>query len=489
MTFKQLLDTAAQYQITENTARANAQSVFVCIRGAHVDGHDLAQNAYRNGCRHFVAEVPLRLPADATVITSPSTRTALAQLACKHYGEPSRRLRVIGITGTKGKTTTALLLHHILNGAGIPCGYIGTNGISVKEGQLQVTANTTPDAVTLQGALRDMVDAGCQAAVVEVSSQALKQERVFGTTFDTTIFTNLSPDHIGPTEHPDLADYAACKQKLFTDYPCQTVLCNIDDPFAGALLSATHAPHRLTCGISARADFSLTNVTPYRDGGVLGICFCVESRNAAPQVCRLPLIGQGNAYNALLAIACAAECFGIPLSRSTTLLETVTVPGRSETICLPNGALAIIDYAHNGVSLRQLLTDLRAYTPKRLLLLIGSVGERTKLRRQEIGAVAGALADLCIFTSDNPGREDPAAIVQDIAAGARTCKIPALQIPDREEAIRQAVDRLQPNDFLVLAGKGHERYQLIGTEKCPFCEKEILLSYAQKKEAESNAFR
>lgn len=480
MTFKELLDIATQYQITENATRAGAKSVFVCIRGAHADGHDFAQNAYQNGCRHFVAEAPLQLPADTTVVTVPCTRVALAQLACAHYDEPSRRLRVIGVTGTKGKTTTALLLRHILNGSGIPCGYIGTNGVSVRDGQLKVTANTTPDAVTLQGALWEMAEAGCQAAVVEVSSQALKQERVLGTVFDTALFTNLSPDHIGPTEHPDLADYAACKQKLFTDYPCQTVLCNTDDPFAGVLLSATHAPRRLTCGTAAHAMYTLQAVRPYRSGGVLGICFSVESRNAA-QICCLPLIGQGNAYNALLAIACAAECFGIPLRRSAALLERVTVPGRSETISLPNGALAIIDYAHNGVSLRQLLTDLRAYAPERLLLLIGSVGERTKLRRQEIGAVAGALADLCIFTSDNPGREDPAAIVRDIAAGATGCATPPLQIPDRAEAIRQAVDRLQPNDFLVLAGKGHERYQLIGTEKRPFCEKEILLSYAQEK--------
>ncbi len=472
MTFDALLAQASRFRMTEQALKADAESVFVCIRGAHADGHDFAPEAYARGCRLFVAEHPLPLPADAETVTVSDTHTALAALACAHAGEPSRELAVIGITGTKGKTTTALLLSHILNSAGVRCGYIGTNGMDTGDGRQSLTANTTPDAVTLQNALREMVTAGCRAVALEVSSQALKLGRVSGTVFDTCIFTNLSPDHIGPSEHPDFADYAACKRKLFTDYPTRAVLCNADDPFSATLLTDTHAPLCVRCSSQAPADWTVRGIEPYRRETELGSRFSVLHAGEKPISCRLPLIGSGNVSNALLAIACAAERFGVSPEVAARSLADVRIAGRSEVMGLPNGALAVIDYAHNGVSLRRLLCDLREYRPSRLIVLFGSVGERTRLRRRELGEVAEECADLAILTSDNPGVEDPQAIIRDIALGMS--RTPHMEIPDRREAILTALSLLHPADILVLAGKGHERYQLIGSRKLPFCEKEII---------------
>ncbi len=472
MTFEALLSQANRYRITEQAKQANGAAIFVCIRGAHADGHGFAPEAYAQGCRLFVAERPLPLPADAVTITVPDTHTALAALACAHAGNPSHELAVIGITGTKGKTTTALLLSQILNAAGVRCGYIGTNGMDSGNGNPCVTANTTPDAVTLQNALREMVTAGCRAVALEVSSQALKLGRVEGTAFDSCIFTNLSPDHIGPAEHPDFADYAACKRKLFVDYPIRAVLCNTDDPFSATLLADTHAPLCVRCSAHIPADWSVRDMEPYRRGTELGSRFTVLHAGGDPTPCCLPLIGSGNVSNALLAIACAAERFGVSPTVAARALESVGIAGRSEVLGLANGALAVIDYAHNGVSLRHLLCDLRKYRPNRLIVLFGSVGERTRLRRRELGEVAEECADLAILTSDNPGCEDPTAIIRDIALGMD--RTPHMEIPDRREAILTAVGLLHPDDILVLAGKGHERYQLIGKQKCPFCEREIL---------------
>lgn len=472
MTLDELLRQAGRYQITEQASRADRNSIFVCICGAHADGHRFAPVAYENGCRLFVAEHALSLPADAVTVPVPDTHAALAALACSHAGNPSQELAVIGITGTKGKTTTALLLAHILNASGVRCGYIGTNGIDIGDGRPHLTANTTPDAVTLQNALRDAANAGCRAVALEVSSQALKLGRVAGTVFDACIFTNLSPDHIGPTEHPDLADYAACKRKLFVDFPVKAVLCNTDDPFAETLLADTQAPVCVRCSMQGAADYQAAGAVPYRTENELGCRFSVSHQGKDGITCRLPLIGGGNVSNALLAMSCAAERFGIPLSVSAQALGDVRIAGRSEVLGLTNGALAVIDYAHNGVSLQRLLCDLREYAPERLIVLFGSVGERTELRRPELGGVADSLADLAILTSDNPAGEDPSEIIRDIAAGMK--KTPHLEIPDRREAIRTAVDLLRPGDILVLAGKGHERYQLIEKEKRPFCERDIL---------------
>lgn len=459
-------------QLTENASRADQNSVFICIRGARHDGHEFAHLAYQNGCRIFIAEKNLKLSDDACVIRCPDTKETLGSLACRFYGFPSEQMHVIGITGTKGKTTTALLLSHILNAAGIPCGYIGTNGVRFASIERSLT-NTTPDAVTLQKTLCEMLDANIRTAVIEVSSQALLRHRVAGMHFETVLFTNLAPDHIGQNEHPDFENYKACKHRLFTDFGAKNAIYNADDPSSAEMLAETSAEARVSVSTQKNADFFASDITLFRDKNTLGVSFTV-SDNEDSLHAKIPLTGLMNAENALLAIAAAKTCFGISTKQAIHALTNAHVAGRSEIIPLPNGASAVIDYAHNGVSLRQLLTTLREYQPNRLIALFGSVGERTKQRRHELGTVAAELCDLCILTSDNPGNEDPDAIIADIAKAFEGKKTPYLAIPDRREAIRTAVDLTQAGDILVLAGKGHENYQLIGNEKIPFSEREIL---------------
>ena len=467
--------------VTESTATAGVDSIFVCIRGSRADGHDFAPRAYANGCRIFVSEKALSLPSDAQVLQVENTRAALAMLACAMFSHPSERLHVIGVTGTKGKTTVARMIAHILNQNGLPCGYVGTNGISYGV-VTQATQNTTPDAMTLQRTLSDMADAGMKAAVIEVSSQAILQHRVDGTHFETVLFTNLSSDHIGPNEHADFEDYKACKHRLFTDFGARNAIYFAGDSAAQDMIAGTSADRMLLCNIrDAGCDCTATQIRPHRTEEMLG-SICTVRFQGAEVRCRLPMPGEYSVANALLALAVATGVFEIPLSTAAKALESIAVEGRMEWIPLPFGATAVIDYAHNGESLRKLLTALRAYAPTRLICLFGSVGERTKLRRRELGSVAAELTDLCILTSDNPGTEEPEQIIAEIARAFEGSSTPYLCIPDRADAIREALRRTQAGDILVLAGKGHETYQLIGTKKLPFCERAIIEAYFQAKQ-------
>lgn len=470
-----LLPTQEIRTVTERASDACAESIFVCIRGARADGHDFADEAYRRGCRIFVAERALDLPSDARILTVPSTREALAHLACAFYRNPSREMRVIGITGTKGKTTAACLLRHILLESGIPCGYVGTNGV-LYGNTARDLENTTPDAMTLQRTLREMQKGGMQAVVLEVSSQALLQYRADGIGFDSVLFTNLYPDHISPVEHPDMEHYAAAKRRLFTEFSAKTMLYSKDSPHAEEITQGAVAEHQFSCSAEDKtADLFADGISLLKEEGRLGIRFTVHTKQKSA-LCELPLLGSMQVENALLAIGTAVSSFGIPLEKACAALRNASVKGRSECIPLSSGATAILDYAHNGESLRRLLSDLREYQPRRLICLFGSVGERTQLRRTQLGEVAAELADLCILTADNPGREDPMKIIFEISSAFVGRRTPYFAIPDREQAIREAMHLCREGDFLVLAGKGHETYQLVEGERIPFSERAILLA-------------
>ena len=458
--------------LTDHSEKTNAESVFVCIRGVRFDGHTLAPRAYERGCRIFVAEEPLDLPPDACVLLTNNSRKTLSELACTLWNDPSGKMHVIGITGTKGKTTTATMLSHILNSVGIPTGYIGTNGITYGAKQLQ-TANTTPDPLTLQQTLSDMYRSGVRAVVMEVSSQGLMQHRVAGVQFGTVLFTNLYLDHIGTSEHPTFEHYRATKHSLFTNFAVQNAVWNIDDPATPFMRLGCTALRNLTISGTQQADYLAQNVRPLRDTNGLFSLFRLISENREIE-CRLRLLGEHNVYNALLAVSVAHGVFQVPLTLAIEALEKLSIRGRAECVSLPSGALCVIDYAHNGESLRHLLTSLRVYNPSRIICLFGSVGERTQLRRRELGEVAAELADLSILTSDNPGTEDPMQIIDEIAAAFGDNRKAYIKIPDRSDAIRCAISMLTKDDILVLAGKGHEEYQLIGREKLPFSEREII---------------
>lgn len=471
--------------VTEDTRRADANSLFVCIKGARADGHALAYRAYENGCRVFVAEHPIDLPPDAYVLRTDNTRLTLSRIACAFYGDPSKHLHVIGITGTKGKTTTAQLTASILNDCGIPCGYIGTNGIRYGEVQ-KTTVNTTPDAITLQGTLADMLAHGMRAVCVEVSSQALMQYRADGTRFSTVVFTNLSSDHVGPTEHPSFEHYRDCKHRLFTDFAAKNAIWNVDDEAYAQMQEGCTARRTVTISTLIRGvSLNAASIRPINQPDAHGISFALGKGNRTYDV-HLPLIGRCNVSNALQSLAIAIEIMKIPTEKAIRALSRAVVDGRSEWISLPSGGAAVIDYAHNGESLYRILTALREYAPRRLTVLFGSVGERTQMRRRELGDVAASLADLCILTSDNPGNEPAEAILDEIAESFDGTDVPYQKIPDRRKAILTALRIAEENDILLLAGKGHEKYQLIGNEKQYFCEKEIIEEYIQAAEAKDS---
>lgn len=460
--------------ITDNSASADQGSLFFCICGARSDGHDYALGAYQNGCRAFVCERQISLPSDAYIFYTQDTRRTLALIAKKFFGDPSSKMTVVGITGTKGKTTVATLLYRLLCRMDIPCGYIGTNGVAYRECSYPLK-NTTPDPITLQKTLRQMLDSGIKAVIMEVSSQAIYQSRVVGMEFDACVFTNLYSDHIGPSEHPSLAHYRDCKHRLFTDYGCRIMICNLDDPNTQEMRKGTSAIR--TVGFSTRsdsADYFAQNILPTVGKHGYGISFLLKGKeNDIPFT--LPMLGKFNVENALAVIATACDVFDIAPDQVARQLPALSVEGRTETLSLSNGACVVIDYAHNGSSLSALLSALREYKPHRLLCLFGSVGERSELRRSALGEAASRLSDLAILTSDNPGREDPMTIISEIAASFEGTRTPYVAVPDRSDAIRAAVKMLLPNDILVLAGKGHENYQLIGTEKQPFSDREELL--------------
>ncbi len=461
-------------ELTEDSRTCHPGALFVCIDGFHSDGHRYAEDAYRRGCRAFVAQKKLSLPQDAFVFYTENTHYSLGMLACRFFEHPSRQIPVIGVTGTKGKTTVACMIREILEKNGIPCGYVGTNGVDYGTVHLE-TVNTTPDAVTLQRTLRQMADTGCRAAVLEVSSQALMLERVSGMKFACAVYTNLFSDHIGNGEHRDFEDYKRCKKRLFTDFGAEIMVYHSADAYADEFCAASSATKKISCAFKRGADYQASSPSPLRYENRLGTAFELsKDNNQIP--CRIPLIGYGNAANAILAMAVCKEGFGIPLEDSAKALESIEIAGRSQIISLENGGLAVIDYAHNGESLRQLLIHLKVFAPHRLICLFGSVGERTELRRRELGMAAAEHADLCIITSDNPGREDPKKIMDEIAAVVSSYQTPYRCIVDREKAIRYAVEIMETGDILVLAGKGHETYQLIGGEKLPFSEREILQS-------------
>ncbi len=473
--------------LTCDSRHACAGGLFIALRGAAHDGHAYAHAAYARGCRAFLCEYPPRLPADAAVAYVPDCRRAMAALAAKFYGYPARRLTMIALTGTKGKTTTAWMICHLLSAVGVSVGYIGSGGIRYGGVVLQ-TENTTPSALELHRVLDDMCRAHVRVVVLEVSSQALISDRVAGLEFSICMFTNLAPDHIGDGEHPDFAHYREAKARLFSDYGCQTVILNADDPAAAYMLAASTAGHVYTVSCNrADATLSASRIRLVRQEGVYGTAFLLRDAGEGEIPVSLSLPGECNVSNALLALCAARVCLAsclplgpLPLRMLAPHLQELHIPGRFEVVkTVQHGVDYLIDYAHNGYSLRAALTALRAYSPARLVCLFGSVGARTYSRRTELGQAA-CLADLCIVTTDDPGTEPPEDTMREICRVLEEAGKEYVAIPDREAAIRYAVAHAQPGDLVLLAGKGHETHQLIGEERQPFSERAILLAATQE---------
>lgn len=458
------------HHITNDSREAKFGSVFVCIKGFATDGHIFAEKAYNNGCRVFVCEHhPSRLPDDAILIITKDTRRALALLSSALYGEPSNELIVIGITGTKGKTTTALMIKQLLDKANMPTGYIGSNGIIYGNTKIEAT-NTTPESYKLQYYMRKMADSGMKAVVMEVSSQALKLNRVLGINFDITMFSNLSPDHIGPGEHENFDDYFACKKMLFDNFKSRITIANKDDEYTKKIL-ADCKNEKIFYSIKSCSEINATNIKLCRSNEILGMSFdCHVLSRTIP--CALSIPGEFNIHNALATLS-VAYALNIDMDFSAETLSKMNIDGRFETIVSPSGACFVIDYAHNGLSLKSALCALRKYNPNKLICLFGSVGCRTQVRRAQMGKVASEYADFSILTSDNPNTEDPQSIINDIAVQYINPDS-YVSIPDRKEAIEYAFRTAEQGDIVLLAGKGHERYQLINNKNEYFCERDII---------------
>ena len=454
-------------ELVFDSRKACPDGVFVCISGAVVDGHTFITEVVKKGITSIIIEKDVEVPAGVNVIKVPSTRYALACMSAAYFGYPAEQLKTIGITGTKGKTTTSYMVKSILERTGFRTGLIGT--IETIIGDKHIPAvNTTPESYIVQKTFREMVDAGIECVVMEVSSQGLMLHRVGGFTFDYGIFTNLEPDHIGPNEHKDFEEYMACKGMLFKQ--CKVGIVNADDSHTEQVL-AGHTCEIESFGFSEKADLRAQNVELVNQPGFLGVSYDISGKLSMKVSIDVP--GNFSVYNSLAAIAICRH-FGVKDDAIKEALSGIRVKGRVELLPVSDRFTVMIDYAHNAMSLERLLTTLKAYHPKRLVCMFGCGGNRSKLRRYEMGEVSSKLADLTVITSDNPRNEEPQAIMEDILTGVQKADGKYVMIADRKEAIRYCLVHAEDGDVIVLAGKGHEDYQEIQGKKYHMDERELV---------------
>lgn len=451
--------------VVYDSRKCRENCVFVCLRGHTVDGHQYAKMAEEKGAGLIVAEEPVDV--GIPVILVENTRKALAELSAEFFGNPAKKLKTIGITGTKGKTTTAFMVKYILESAGYRVGVIGTIGVLVGD-KLTPTDNTSPESYLVQKYMGEMVEAGCDYCIMEASSIGLKDYRIYGFTFDCGAFTNFSEDHIGGVEHPDMEDYLRAKALLFR--MCRVGVVNLDDLNVQGILQG-HSCEVLTFGISQKADIMGENCRLISRPGFLGCSLTVKGLEEYGVEIGIP--GVFNAYNALTAIA-VCHVFGIPKKAIGAGLAAVKVKGRVEPVAVPGDFTLLIDYAHNAISMESILTTLREYRPRRLVCLFGAGGNRPKVRRYEMGEVSGRLADLSVITADNSRFEKVEDILDDIKTGLGKTQGQYVEIPDRREAIRYCIQHAEAGDIVVLCGKGHEDYQEIEGVKHPFDERVVI---------------
>lgn len=442
-------------------------SVFVCISGSVRDAHDFIPDVVAKGAAAVIVEKDVELQEGVTYIKVANSRLALACMSAAYFDHPARKLKTIGITGTKGKTTTTYMVKSILESAGIKTGLIGTIESIVGEKRIP-SANTTPESYRVQELFHEMVEAGLDAVVMEVSSQALMLHRVSGFTFDIGVFTNLEPDHIGENEHKDFADYMHCKSLLFRQ--CKLGIFNGDSEHLEGILKG-HTCEVETFGYGKNNDLVADGVELKKDHGALGVRYHVSGLMNFDVEVNVP--GSFSVYNSLTAIAICHH-FGVDVEKIKHALLHVSVKGRIEIVPVTKRYTIMIDYAHNAMALESLLTTLREYEPGRLVCLFGCGGNRAKSRRYEMGEVSSRLADLTVVTSDNPRNEEPMDIINDILIGVHKADGAYVTIPDRKEAIAYCMKNAQDGDIIVLAGKGHEDYQEICGVKHHMDERELI---------------
>ena len=466
----ELLQGSLEGEISElvyDTRKVSKDSMFVCIVGTAFDSHEKAAEVAAAGAKVLIVSKEVEVPENVTVIKVADTRYALAMISAAYFDHPAKTLKVIGITGTKGKTTTTFMIKSILENAGYKVGLIGT--IETIIGEKHIPANnTTPESYIVQEYFAEMLKAGCQVCVMEVSSQGLMMHRTAGIPFELGIFTNLAPDHIGPNEHSSFEEYAACKGMLFRQ--CKVGIANADDENFEMVMK-DHTCDLETIGFSEKADLRAGNVNLVGRPGYLGVTYDLSGLLNFPVEIDIP--GKFSVYNSLVAIAVCRH-FDIAKENILEALKGAKAKGRIEQVKVSDDFMLLIDYAHNAMSLESLLSTLKEYHPERLVCLFGCGGNRSKLRRYEMGEVSGKMADLTIVTSDNPRFEEPQEIIDDIKIGLAKTDGEFVEIIDRKEAIKFAIANGRPGDVIVLAGKGHEDYQEIKGVKYPMDERVLI---------------
>lgn len=458
-------------KVESNSKKITEGSLFVAIKGFDFDGHEFVNEAIKNGATAVMLDISadlknIKVPSSVTVILSDDTRYGLAIASANFFGNPSKRFKLIGVTGTKGKTTTTYMIKAILEKAGYKVGLIGTIANYIGEECLGESNRTTPESLELQKLFYKMAKAGVDYVVMEVSSQSLKLNRVAGLHFEYGIFTNLYKDHISLKEHPDMNDYFESKLKLFS--MCSKGFVNSDDFKCTKIINANPNCTFKTFAVDNKTDLLAKDITITN----VSVDFKVKigARNERVKV-NIP--GRYSVYNALAAIS-IANALGIGVDQVKEGLENIVVPGRNELVPNKQDLAVMIDYAHTAESLENVLQATKTYTQGRVICVFGCGGDRDKEKRPRMGEVAGRVADYTIVTTDNPRTEAPEEIVNQIEAGIAKTKGKYEIIVDRKEAIKKALNMMSKRDIVILAGKGHEVYQEINGVKNPFDEREIV---------------
>lgn len=457
--------------VDSDSRNIKENGMFIAIQGYEVDGIDYIESAIENGAKVIMVQenvdlAKLKISQDITLIVVPDTRVALAICACNFYDNPSRKFKLVGVTGTKGKTTTTFMIKKILEKQGKKVGLVGTIATYIGDKKIEDSSRTTPESIKLQKIFADMVEEKVDVVVMEVSSQSLKLNRVLGCDFDIGVFTNFAHEHISKNEHPDMEDYFNSKLKLFD--MCKVAFTNADDIYGAKVARVAKTPEITTYGIDnfchiLAKDITITN--SYVDFKVK-----IDNKNERVKTC---IPGRFSVYNSLAAI-CVAMKLGADAEQIKEALVEVRVPGRSELVDNKQELTIMIDYAHTPESLESILQAVKSYTKGRVISVFGCGGDRDSIKRPLMGEVSGRVADYTIITSDNPRTEEPSAIISDIEVGIKKTKGQYTCIVDRKEAIKKAIEMANKMDIIVLAGKGHEPYQEINHEKFPFDERVIV---------------
>lgn len=460
-------------ELVYDSRKVGKGDIFVCLKGYNVDAHKFAASAVEKGAAAVVLSDPIELDCE-TVVKVDDTRAALAVLSANFFGNPSKELISIAITGTKGKTTTAAMIKFILEEAGIKTGTIGTLGVVIGDNTYK-TNNTTPESYEIQQALRKMIDEGCKAFVIEASSIGLKWHRTDAIDYDYGVFTNFSNDHIGGAEHATMEEYLECKKLLFKQ--CKLGFINRETHVFDEVVKDAECKME-TFGLSEGCDVWASNGELTRRPGFLGVSFDVNGYDHYKV--NAGVAGKFNIYNALAAISVCRHC-GADRDAICRGLEKAKVKGRVEPVPVSDDFTLLIDYAHNALSMENVLTTLRKYEPNRLITMFGAGGNRPKVRRFEMGETSGKLSDLSVITEDNSRFEDVMDIIEDIKVGLAKTDGKYVVIPNRKDAIRYCIKNAQKGDIVVLAGKGHEDYQEIKGVKYHMDERELIAEILAEK--------